>query len=217
MTHRHLFPVSLIALALSLFAGSAELSNARTIVIDPGHGGHDRGGIPGQRVSEKALALDTALRLRHQLQAKGYTVVMTRTTDVFIPLATRTAIANKHKGALFVSVHYNSARRATAQGFETFFYSRSSASLAYRIQRSIIRTARTDNRGIKRRGFYVLRNTRIPAVLVECGFLTNRAEAKRCLNPSYRQSLAVQMATAIDEHWEAGRRQNEALTASILR
>jgi N-acetylmuramoyl-L-alanine amidase len=202
-------------LGLFLAASTVASAGARTIVIDAGHGGHDNGGVPGQRVSEKVLALDTSLRLKKELERRGFNVVMTRSRDVFIPLATRVAIANKYRGAIFVSVHYNSARRSSAQGFETYFYSKTSAPLAYRIQRNILRTASTENRGIKQRGFYVLRNTKIPAVLVECGFLTNRTEAKRCMKPTYRQALAEQIAAAVTEYHSAGSRKNAALLASL--
>ncbi len=76
------------------------------IVIDPGHGGDDRGGRSG-KVYEKHLALDTAMRLEHYLLAKGYQVTMTRKSDTFISLAKRAAIGNRFKGAIFVSLHYN--------------------------------------------------------------------------------------------------------------
>src|SRR4051812_19745036 len=83
----------LLALAASAFAQS------RTIVIDAGHGGYDRGGVPGQRISEKDKTLDVAQRLKRILQADGYRVIMTRDSDVFIPLPTRVAIANAQRGA----------------------------------------------------------------------------------------------------------------------
>jgi N-acetylmuramoyl-L-alanine amidase len=91
-------------------------SSPITVVIDAGHGGYDRGGIPGQRVSEKDMTLDVARRLRSVLQASGYRVVMTRDSDVFVPLGTRTAIANSQRNAIFVSVHFNSATRKGASG-----------------------------------------------------------------------------------------------------
>src|SRR3954468_901321 len=97
-----------VTLAASAFGQS------RTIVIDAGHGGFDRGGVPGQRISEKDKTLDVAQRLKRILQATGYRVVMTRDSDVFIPLGTRTAIANSHPGATFVSIHFNCASRSGA-------------------------------------------------------------------------------------------------------
>ena len=180
-----------------LFLILPTVASAKTVVIDAGHGGHDRGGIPGQRLSEKVYALDVAKRLQNQLRAAGYRTVMTRTRDVFVPLGTRVAIANRYRDAIFVSVHFNSARRVGARGFETFFYGSSSYQLAARIQRNLLRTTRTENRGVKRRGFYVLRKTRIRAVLVECGFLTNPIDARLARSSNYREKLAKAIADGI--------------------
>jgi len=167
------------------------------VVIDAGHGGHDRGGVPGQRIPEKAMTLDVSLRLNAILRAKGVKTVMTRTSDVFIPLPGRVRIANSRKNALFVSVHFNSARREGACGYETFYYSRASFKTASRIQSQLMRTHRTENRGVKRRGFYVLRHSRNPAVLVECGFLTNKREGALCLSAAHRQKIAEAIARGI--------------------
>ena len=187
------FLTSFILVCLILTA----VASARTVVIDAGHGGHDRGGIPGQRLSEKAYALDLAKRLQRQLQGAGYRAVMTRTRDVFVPLGTRVAIANRYRNAIFVSIHFNSAQRVGARGFETFFYGSSSYRLAAQIQRNLLRTTRTENRGVKRRGFYVLRKTRIRAVLVECGFLTNPIDGRLVRQSSYREKLAKAIADGI--------------------
>lgn len=177
---------------------SAPFAIGRTIIIDAGHGGHDRGGIPGQRIAEKKLALDVAKRLQRRLRKAGFRTVMTRTRDVFVPLGTRVAIGNRYRNGIFVSVHFNSARREGARGFETY-YAAGTASyrLAAEIQRNLLRTTRTENRGVKKRGFYVLRKTRIPAVLVECGFLTNGKEGRLSLRASHRERLAQAIAKAI--------------------
>ena len=176
---------------------SAHAVRADVIVIDPGHGGFDRGGIPRQRVPEKTMALDVALRLRRKLQAAGYRVVMTRDTDVFIPLPTRVAIANHYRNAIFVCIHFNSATRLGANGIETYYYRKDSVTLASNIHKNVIAGAPTENRGIRRRGYYVLRRTSIPGVLVECGFLTNPAEARLALSSSYRDKLAENIARGI--------------------
>lgn len=166
-------------------------------MIDPGHGGYDRGGVPGQRISEKDKTLDVGLRLRRILQASGYRVIMTRDSDVFIPLPTRVAIANAHPGANFVSIHFNCASRVGANGIETYYYRSDSASLASSIHRNVVSGAPSENRGIRRRGFYVLRRTAIPSVLVECGFLTNPTEGSLAQTGDYRQKLAEQIARGI--------------------
>ena len=172
-------------------------SSPITVVIDAGHGGYDRGGIPGQRVSEKEMTLDVARRLRSVLQASGYRVVMTRDSDVFVPLGTRTAIANSQRNAIFVSVHFNSATRRGASGIETYFYGRDSLALASAVHHYVAGGAPSENRGVRRRGYFVLRRTNIPAVLVECGFLTNPTEAAYAQNASYRQKLAEAIASGV--------------------
>src|ERR1051325_10490675 len=138
---------------------SAEGGDSVTVVIDAGHGGHDRGGIPGQRVAEKDMTLDVALRLRNVLSANGYHVVMTRSDDVFVPLGGRVAIANSYRNAVFVCIHFNATGRSGASGIETYFYSRDSLPLASAIHYYVTGGAPSANRGVRRRGYYVLRKT----------------------------------------------------------
>src|SRR4051812_47678792 len=196
----------LVVLAASAFGQS------RTVVIDAGHGGHDRGGVPGQRISEKDKTLDVALRLQRLLLADGYRVIMTRASDVFIPLGTRVAIANANPGASFVSIHFNCASRVGANGIETYYYRSDSAGLAQSIHRNVVSISPSENRGIRRRGFYVLRKTAIPSVLVECGFLTNPTEGRLALSADYRQRLAEQIARGINRQPAAS---SKPLTASL--
>ena len=186
----------LIAALWTVLADPAAV--ARTVVIDPGHGGHDRGGGPRQKIPEKPYNLDVALRLRNVLNAAGYRTVMTRTGDYFVGLGGRCAIANGQRDAIFVSVHFNSAPREGANGIETYYYSSRSAKLAAAVHREVVRAAGTEDRRVRRRGFYVIRNTRIPAILCECGFLTNGSESRKITgSASYRQSLAEAIARGI--------------------
>jgi N-acetylmuramoyl-L-alanine amidase len=184
-------------LAIAFVAAASAQTRYTTIVIDAGHGGFDRGGIPGQRVSEKAMNLDVALRLKPLLERAGYNVILTRSTDVFVPLGTRVAIANSYPNAVFVCIHFNSASRSGANGIETYFYSTESAPLAASIHSSVVGGAPSENRGVRRRGYFVLRRTTVPAVLVECGFLTNPAEAQHAQDNTYRQKLAQEIARGI--------------------
>jgi N-acetylmuramoyl-L-alanine amidase len=186
-----IFIATLLAFTASAFGQS------RTIVIDAGHGGFDRGGVPGQRISEKDKTLDVAQRLKRILQADGYRVIMTRDSDVFVSLGARVAIANSYRGATFISIHFNCSSRVGANGIETYYYRSDSASLAASIHRNVVSSAPSENRGIRRRGFYVLRRTSIPSVLVECGFLTNPTEGRLALSGDYRQGLAEQIARGI--------------------
>src|SRR5881396_2495479 len=200
--------VSLASLVITLVASdnssaaqtgrsSASSSAPITVVIDAGHGGHDRGGIPGQSVAEKEMTLDVAQRLRNVLAASGYRVVMSRDSDVFVSLPTRVAIANSYRNAIFVCIHFNATQRSGAGGIETYFYSRDSLQLASAIHSYVAGGAPSSNRGVRRRGFYVLRKTNIPAVLVECGFLTNPTEAAYAQTASYRQKLAEEIAAGV--------------------
>lgn len=210
--NRHRF---LPAAAVAGFMALASFASAqRTIVLDAGHGGHDRGGVPYQRIGEKGLTLDVSQRLKRVLEGQGYRVIMTRTSDVFVPLGTRVAIANRYRGATFVSVHFNSSRRAGANGVETYYYRSDSASLAASIHRNVVAGAPTENRGIRRRGFYVLRRTSIPSVLVECGFLTNPQEGRLAQSASYRQLLAERIARGIARQPAPF---NRPLTPSLVR
>ncbi|MGH8092125.1 MAG: N-acetylmuramoyl-L-alanine amidase family protein, partial [Chthoniobacterales bacterium] len=165
----------------------------------PGHGGIDRGGIPGQRLPEKTVALDTALRLQRILKRAGLRTVMTRTTDVFIPLSRRAAIANAQPDSIFVSIHYNASPRQSAHGIETYSEDSRGRVLAARIQHEIISRVSTENRGIRHAEYFVLRKCHKPAVLVECGFLTNLGEAQLALTVSYREMIAEQIAAGIVE------------------
>src|SRR5512133_4321723 len=179
--------------AAALAATASAQTRYTTVVIDPGHGGFDRGGIPGQRVPEKNMNLDVSLKLKPILEKAGYRVIMTRSTDIFVPLGTRVAIANSYPNAIFVCVHFNSAPRSGASGIETYFYSTESAPLAASIHSAVVGAAPSENRGVRRRGYFVLRRTTVPAVLVECGFLTNPGEAQAALTNSYRQQLAQEI------------------------
>ena len=186
--------------ALATTAEAVQAGNSfSTVVIDAGHGGFDRGGIPGQQVPEKTVALDTALRLQKILERAGLRTVMTRSTDVFVPLAVRSAIANAERDAIFVSIHYNASPRRSAHGIETYSDNNRGGVLAARIQRQIISRVSTENRGVRAAEYYVLRNCRLPAVLVECGFLTNPGEAQLALRPAYREEVAEQIAAGIIE------------------
>jgi N-acetylmuramoyl-L-alanine amidase len=143
------------------------------------------------------MTLDVAQRLKKALAANGYRVVMTRDSDVFVPLGTRVAIANSYANAVFVSIHFNSAKRSGAGGIETYFYNRESLPLASAIHYFVAGGAPSSNRNVRRRGYYVLRKTTVPAVLVECGFLTNPTEAALAQTASYRQKLAEEIATGV--------------------
>lgn len=168
-----------------------------TVIVDAGHGGHDRGARAISGLPEKMVALDTAQRLAKILRSKGFRVIETRTSDYFIPLGGRTAISNRSGGAIFVSVHYNWSPRTAARGIEIYYYGSRSRRLAANILAQTLRAYPTNNRGVKRNNYYVLRNNRRPAVLCELGFLSNPQDNRYAQSWLYRQRLAERIAAGI--------------------
>lgn len=168
-----------------------------TVIVDAGHGGFDRGARAVSGSPEKMVALDTARRLAKELRKNGFRVIETRPNDSFIPLGGRTAVANRTGGAIFVSIHYNWSSRSAARGQEVYYYSPRSKRLAANILRRTLGAYPTNNRGIKQRGFYVLRNNKRPAVLCELGFLSNSQDNRYAQSWWYRQKLAERIAAGI--------------------
>jgi N-acetylmuramoyl-L-alanine amidase len=185
--------------AVFLLATTTEAAprHFRTVVIDAGHGGHDRGGIPGQKVPEKDVALATAKRVESALKDAGIKTIMTRSTDRFVTLGGRVAIANAHRDALFLSIHYNSSTNEDAKGIETYYGGAASKAVAERIHRAVVSGTGAVDRKVRKARYYVLRRSSVPAVLVECGFLTNATEAGRARSTSYQKKIARQIAEAL--------------------
>ncbi len=168
-----------------------------TVVIDAGHGGIDRGGGPGQAIPEKPYTLDAALRLERALRSRGVRTVMTRKDDYFVTLPDRVRIGSSQGNAIFVSVHFNSAPREEAHGIETYYYRADSFGLAARLHRAQLASLNTLDRQIRRRGFFVIRRSSVPAVLCEGGYLTNAEESRTILSDAYRERWAQNVADAI--------------------
>ncbi len=176
------------------------------IILDPGHGGTDEGAKVSSFM-EKKITLTTALLTKKHLEELGYRVIMTRSRDVYLPLPRRASIANKTKGSLFVSVHFNSSPSIEAQGIEVFYYdskemwrTRASKRLADCILYQVIGQTEAISRGIKRGNFHVIRETEMPAVLVEGGFMTNKDERSKLRDRVYLDRLAIGIAQGIDKY-----------------
>src|SRR5213596_1720311 len=170
-----------------------------TVVVDAGHGGKDSGAYRRYGPPEKMVALDVAQRLNRNLRESQLKTVMTRDSDVFIPLNDRVAIENAQKSAIFVSIHFNDSRRRGIHGFETYYHSSASFDLANQIQAKLMTIPHSANRGVHTANFRVLRLAYYPAVLVECGFLSNRSEGNQARDWEYRELLADKIAEAIVE------------------
>lgn len=177
------------------------------IVIDPGHGGEDFGthSLIKPTYQEKSLNLATAHMLQEILQQKGYQTLMTRSDDRFISLGARAKFANLRQPLLFISVHFNSAPSRQAQGIEVYYYksevdkgrTSKSKKLAELVLGSILTQTNGKSRGVKPGDFAVIRETNMPAILVEGGFLTNEEEMKKIKDPAYLKKLAYGMAQGI--------------------
>ncbi len=191
----------------------------KRIVIDAGHGGKDNGAI-GSHFREKDMNLVLARQLQQILESSGYEVLLTRTDDTYIPLAERGHIAMRWGGDLFVSIHCNAAHNNRVMGIETFIVTPPNAPstgknhvnrttvtgnenaplnarLAFEIHRQLITQTQAVDRGIKSYRWQVLREAHCPAVLLECGFLSNHDEESRLGNPRYQHILVVAIANGI--------------------
>jgi N-acetylmuramoyl-L-alanine amidase len=173
------------------------LRTFRTVVIDPGHGGFDLGASTRWGGAEKNDALETALRLDSKLRDAGFQTVLTRDNDTFIQLNERARISNAQKNAIFIAIHYNQTNSHAIHGLETYYRSSASRELAERIQQAISALPGETSRGVKTANFRVLRRNEYPAVLVECGFLSNPREGRRCATPEYHELLAAAIAGAV--------------------
>ncbi len=190
----------------------------RTVVIDPGHGGHDAGAV-SPYAREKDCNLAVALKLRQLLREQGYRVVMTRDTDVFLTLQQRVAIANRCPDSIFVSIHHNSGRRL-AEGIETFTlaphgttspFARTrrmadlagndqdseNIALATAIHSRAIKSTNATDRGIQRARFSVLCTIQRPAILFEGGFVSNPEEGRLISSSKYQDKLAKSICEGI--------------------
>lgn len=178
------------------------------IVVDAGHGGFDLG-AHSKVCEEKDVCLKTAELVKKYLLQKGYRVVMTRVRDEFIPLKKRAQIANMSQSQLLVSVHYNAAKSEKASGVEVYYYDEAES---WRAQRSkqvaglvlsnIISSTGAHSRGVKGGNFCVIRETKMPSILVEGGFITNPSERSKLCDSKYIDTLAQAVANGVDQYFK---------------
>ncbi|MGJ8644664.1 MAG: N-acetylmuramoyl-L-alanine amidase family protein [Luteolibacter sp.] len=185
------------------FSAVASAYDFRTVIIDPGHGGHDKGGQWG-RVYEKHLALDTSVRLEAHLKKMGYNTVLTRRSDYFISLPGRMSVANKYKKAIFISIHYNYTWKQHVSGIETFYHSSKSKKLAESVHSGVMKRVKVTDRGVKYARYYVIRNCNLPSVLVEGGFVSNSNERSRMKTAWFRDAIARGIADGVQRFRRGG-------------
>lgn len=188
---------------------------AGTIVLDPGHGGRHTGARGRTGLYEKDINLAIARHTRALLEERGWRVIMTRDADrqlaheVNADLDARVDIANASSADLFLSIHTNYAENTTAQGFEVYYFapSRRGGQLAHEIERSLKTATEDEDRGVKTAGFRVIKRARIPAVLVEVGFVSHPSTERRLATDEYRRTLADAIVRGIERYRRAsGRR-----------
>ncbi|HHX63039.1 MAG TPA: N-acetylmuramoyl-L-alanine amidase CwlD [Epulopiscium sp.] len=190
---------------------------SKTIIIDPGHGGFDPGKTGTTGVHEKEINLNIALKLRDYLEQSGAYVIMTRTEDVDLDgddtkqrkkadMMNRSQRVNDSNGDIMVSIHQNSFPQAKVRGGQVFFYKDSGNGqvLAQHIQKAIQTHADEENKRVAKHNgdYYILRTTKIPAVIVECGFLTNLEEERKLNTDQYQEKMAWAIYIGIIEYFQ---------------
>ncbi len=174
------------------------------IFIDPGHGGTDPGGTRynDQGMTEKEINLDIALKMKCILTERGHDIMMSRNEDINVSLVERVDMANDWFANYFISIHCNSVSSPSANGVETLYYPTSVTGQAFaaEVQEQLVLQTKLVNRGIKPRDLYVLRKTRMPAVLVEVGFLTNPLENELLNSEEFRSKCARAIADGVTQY-----------------
>jgi len=190
-----------------------EPSRPRTVgrvCIDPGHGGKDPGAVSRWGLVEKDIVLPTAQLLAQELRARGFDTVLTRDGDYFVELEDRPAVATRKGADLFVAIHANAIANASYKGLEIFYWYGSWSAASAATRREGVELAQAIERACEREGltvrnvrgadYKVLRYSKVPATLVEIGFLTNRAEEQALRTTAYRQRVARAIAEGIDAY-----------------
>lgn len=183
----------------------------RIIVLDPGHGGTDPGTVSKNKTREKDVVFNVTKKLEAELRSKGYNVIMTRDTDVKIDLRERPAIANRNYADIFISIHANSADTASANGIELLYAPSTKGSVKQEgqllmnkfILDELIKATGATNRGLKERpNLVVLRESKMPATLIEIGFLSNPTEEKLITDSSYQDKIVLAISRGIEKYFQ---------------
>lgn len=181
----------------------------KVIVLDPGHGGSDSGAIGFNKTQEKTITLAIGQKLKTLLEKAGAKVVMTRQTDVDVygpnasatnELQARSKVGNDNKADLFISLHIDAFSKPTAGGITTYYYKKTGydAMLAQNIQEQLDTISNFSDRGTKMAGFYVLKHTDMPAVLIEMGFISNPDEEKMLNTPQIQQQFGQSIVKGLE-------------------
>lgn len=177
-----------------------------TVVLDPGHGGRDPGAVGIGGLQEKQVVNDITPQVAAILRSQGVNVVLTRDSDYELDLAPRVRIAERANASIFVSIHANaiSMSRPDVNGLETFYASAAGQRLANTVHSSVLAEMGMRDRRVRSARFYVIRNTSMPAILVETGFVTGAEDAPNLADPAWRERMSIAIARGILLHLQRG-------------
>lgn len=167
--------------------------------IDAGHGGNDPGATGARQLPESRVTLDVAKIVGRHLVSQGHEVLFTRTTNVFVDLNERSNKANRDNVGYFVSIHENSCDTPEVNGTETYCFNKGGKAeiLAIAVQTELVAELKLNNRGVKTANFAVLRQTNMPAILIESSFISNKDEEIRLMDVDYKERIALSIAKGI--------------------
>ncbi len=174
-----------------------------TIVIDPGHGGDDKGTTGARGTYEKSITLKTGELLASKLKAAGATVRLTREADDYVTLQNRVQTSLQNEADAFISIHYDANLNAGITGFTTYYQHPNQASLARAINKGLDSTISLRNRGAQQADYYVLRENNENAVLLELGFLSNPSEEMTINSNHFREQATYGIYTGILNYFDA--------------
>lgn len=174
----------------------------KVIVIDPGHGGIDAGTIGRYGTLEKHVTLPLALKLSRLLQDNGAKVLLTRKSDITTDYRKIVRFANRNNADIFIAIHYNSSQSSRVGGIETFYYTKKSKLLAQIVHKNIVYGIKRRNRGVRREMFYAIHHTRMPAILIEPGYISNPTEERLAKSVSFQWEVARDITRGLKEYFK---------------
>lgn len=193
-----------------ILPAQAQTEGKSPIFLDPGHGGKDDGAHSLEKpvYHEKNLTLTTTKLVETYLQQLKLSVLLSRDKDVYLTLDDRTTLAEKKQAKLFVSIHFNAALSTSAHGIEVFYYksdkdadrSKKSKLLADDVLKEVLSSTQAKSRGVKHGNYAVIRESKMPAILIEGGFMTNSDEMEKMKDPQYLKKIAWGIAKGIENY-----------------
>lgn len=180
-----------------------EKDDRKRVTIDPGHGGDDPGGTGAHGTEEKDVTLSLALKLQKLMRDSGMDVQMTRTEDMQIHLRPRVALGDAFDSDVFISIHTNAIANPKISGIETYYFTPRSLPLARAVHRHLVNKLGRPDRGVRRNNFVVVKYNKMPACLVEIGYLTNPTEERLLKSAAYQQKAAEAILAGVQDYFRS--------------